>query len=96
MEKEIHNARGTDFKGSDASSVNIGTIVTLSDATSTPIVMCVLGAWDSAPDLQHVSYLSDVGKALLGRVPGDTVQIRDTVTEEMQTLTIKSIAPFNP
>ena len=96
LEKEIHNARGTDFKGSDASSVNIGTVVTLSDATSTPIVMCVLGAWDSAPDLQHVSYLSDVGKALLGRVPGDTVQIRDTVTEVMQTLTIQSIAPFNP
>ena len=96
LEKEIHNARGTDFKGSDASKINIGTVVTLTDTSTAEIVMCVLGAWDSEPEKQHVSYLSDVGKALLGREPGETVQIRDATTELMQTLTIKSIAPFNP
>ena len=31
LEKDITRARGTDFKGSDASKVNIGTIVTLTD-----------------------------------------------------------------
>jgi transcription elongation GreA/GreB family factor len=58
--------------------------------------MTVLGAWDSIPETKTVSYLSEVGKALLGRAPGETVQIRDEVTEVMETLTIVSIRPFNP
>jgi transcription elongation GreA/GreB family factor len=96
LEKDIGRARGSDFKGSDASKVNIGTVVTLTDAAGAESVMCVLGAWDSVPEKQHVSYLSDVGKALLGRAPGDAVEVRDTATELMRTLTIKTIAPFNP
>jgi transcription elongation GreA/GreB family factor len=96
LEKEIGRARGTDFKGSDAASVNIGTVVTLADDSGAEQVICVLGAWDSDPEQKHVSYLSEVGKALVGRVPGDVVQVRDTTTEVMQALTIKAITPFNP
>jgi transcription elongation GreA/GreB family factor len=96
LERDIGRARGTDFKGSDATSVNIGTIVTLTDKDGKEIVMTVLGAWDSEPDKKYVSYLSEVGKALVNRLPGDTVQIRDTISEEMETLTIQSIRPFNP
>lgn len=96
LDKEIHNARGTDFKGVDASKVNVGTIVTLTDASGADVEMTVLGAWDSDPEKKLVSYLSVVGKALVGRAPGETVEIRDEATEVMQTLTIKSIRPFNP
>ena len=96
LDKEINNARGTDFTGSDASKVNIGTVVTLTDSSGKEIVMTVLGAWDSIPETKTVSYLSEVGKALVGREPGDTVQIRDEVTEVMETLTVRSIRPFNP
>ncbi len=96
LDKEINNARGTDFKGSDASKVNIGTVVTLKDASGRESVVTVLGAWDSIPETKTVSYLSEVGKALVGRSPGDTVQIRDEVTEVMETLTIVAIRPFNP
>jgi transcription elongation GreA/GreB family factor len=96
LEKDIARARGTDFKGSDASMVNIGTIVTLTDASGADVEMTVLGAWDSEPDKKLVSYLSEVGKALVGHSPGETVQVRDESTETMQTLTIKAIRPFNP
>lgn len=96
LDKEINNARGTDFKGSDASKVNIGTIVTLVDANGVETDMTVLGAWDSIPETKTVSYLSVVGKALVGRSPGDDVSVRDEVTEQMQTLKIRSIRPFNP
>lgn len=96
LDKEINNARGTDFKGSDASKVNIGTIVTLEDASGATTDMTVLGAWDSIPETKTVSYLSVVGKALVGRAPGDEVSIRDEVTEQMQTLKVRSIRPFNP
>ena len=96
LDKEILSARGTDFKGSDASKVNIGTVVTLTDASGGEVEMSLLGAWDSDPEKKLVSYLSEVGKALIGRSPGDTVQVRDETTEAMQTLTIKSIRPYNP
>ncbi|MDP3851457.1 MAG: GreA/GreB family elongation factor [Luteolibacter sp.] len=96
LDKEINAARGTDFKGSDASKVNIGTIVTLTDASGNEVEMTLLGAWDSDPDKKIVSYLSEVGKALIGRAPGDTVQVRDEASEQMRTLTVKSIRPYNP
>lgn len=96
LEREIHRARGTDFKGSDAAKVNIGTIVTLRDESGATEDMTVLGAWDSDPEKKLVSYLSEVGKALVGRSPGETVQIRDLTTEAMRPLTIVSIRPFNP
>ncbi len=96
LEKEIANSRGTDFKGSDAAKVNIGTVVTLVDKDGKETAVTVLGAWDSTPETKTVSYLSEVGKALVGREPGDTVQIRDEVTEVMETLTLRAIKPFNP
>jgi len=96
LEKDISRARGTDFKGSDATTVNIGTIVTLQDAAGATVVMTVMGAWDSEPEKKIVSYLSEVGKALVGHAPGDTIEVRDALTETMGTLTIMSIKPFNP
>ena len=96
LEREIANSRGTDFKGSDASRVNIGTVVTLTNSAGVEIVMTVLGAWDSEPETKTVSYLSEVGKALVGREADDTVQVRDELTEVMGELTIRSIKPFNP
>jgi transcription elongation GreA/GreB family factor len=96
LDKEINLARGTDFKGADASRVNIGTIVTLVNAAGEKTEMTVLGAWDSCPETRTVSYLSEVGKALVARAPGDTVQVRDEQTEQMVTLTIQSIRQFNP
>ena len=96
LDKEIHLARGTDFKGSDASKVNIGTIVTLTDASGKEVRHDRARRMGFDPETKTVSYLSEVGKALVGRAPGETVQIRDEATEVMQTLTIDSIRPFNP
>ena len=96
LEREIHLARGTDFKGSDPSSVNIGTIVTLRDTAGATVEMTVLGAWDSDPEKKIVSYLSEVGKALVGRKPGDPVEVRDPATEALQNLVVVSIRAFHP
>jgi len=96
LEKEIHSARGTDFKGMDASKVNIGTVVSLADGAGNPREITVLGAWDSDPDKHIVSYKSDVGQALMERTVGDSVEVRDLENEQMQTLTIKAIRAFNP
>jgi len=94
LEREIANARGTDFKGADTKTVNIGTVVVLADDKGNEQTITVLGAWDSNPEKREVSYLSDVGKALMGLSVGDDAKIRDIETEQMQTLTIKSISAY--
>ena len=54
--------------------------------------MTMLGAWDADPEKNIVSYLSEIGQALLGKVVGDVAEIHDTDTEELITVTISSIS----
>ena len=51
-----------------------GTKLTLTTLTGERVVT-LLGPWDSEPEKDIYSYLSDLGKALLGRKPGESVQI---------------------
>ncbi len=96
LQRDISRARGTDFKGADATSVNIGTIVNLINEDGQELTYTVLGAWDSDPEKKELSYLSELGAAFLNKKPGETVQVRDQHTEVLHTYTIKSIAPVNP
>jgi transcription elongation GreA/GreB family factor len=96
LQREVDRARGTDFKGSDPAAVNIGTIVTLRDAAGASATYTVLGAWDSDPEKQIVSYLSEAGAALLHKAPGDQVEIRDHDTDQLRPWTIESIVAYNP
>ena len=95
LEQEIALARGTDFKGADTKTVNIGTVVVLVDEDGKEQTITVLGAWDSNPDKKEVSYMSEVGKALMGLSVGDGAKVRDMETEQMRTLTIKSISAYH-
>jgi len=91
MERDLTNAQGTDFSGADPSAINIGTVVTLETAEGKEVVYTVLGAWDSDPETNLVSYLSDIGQALIGEKVGSVVEIRELETETLQTLTVKAI-----
>jgi len=51
----------------------------------------VLGAWDADPDKNVLSYLSEMGQALLGKGVGETAEIHDPETEKLITVTIKAI-----
>ncbi len=95
LEREIALARGTDFKGADTNTVNIGTIVTLTDASGTAQKITVLGAWDSNPDKKEVSYMSEVGKALMGLSVADDAKVRNPESEQMETLTITDISAYH-
>ncbi len=92
-EKDLTNVRGTDFKDVDTSLVNIGTIVTLENADG-EAVYTILGSWDAIPEENILSYLSDIGKALIGKVVGDQVEVHDFKTDKEATFTIKSIEPY--
>ena len=96
LQKEVNRARGTDFKGADASFANIGTIVTVANDKGEETVYYLLGAWDSDPEKRHLSYLSELGAAFFGRKVGETVEAHDPVTDGKQTLKVVSITPYNP
>jgi transcription elongation GreA/GreB family factor len=95
LEKEIARARGTDFKGVDTAVINIGTVVSLSNSSGGSYTISVLGAWDSAPDKNWVSYLSEAGAGLLHKKIGDTVELRDHETEQKVSWTVAAIQPFS-
>lgn len=75
-EREIRHARGTDFADTPTDKVGIGTVVQLFDiATGTPETLTILGAWDGDLEKNIISYLSDSAKALIGRAPGEEVDL---------------------
>ncbi len=73
-EKALMNVQGTDFADIEPDTVKIGTVVTL-DAAGKKKVMTILGAWDSDPDNDVISYLSEMAQSLLGASVGDTVDV---------------------
>ena len=93
MEKELDLAQGTDFSGVDTASAAIGTVVILENKQGEK-TYTVLGAWDSEPENNVVSYLSNVGRALVGKKIGDSVEVTDLETEKAETFTLKSISAY--
>lgn len=91
-ERDLTAARGTDFENPDTTQVSIGTTVTLSGDAGTE-VYSILGAWDSAPELGIVSYKAAIGQSLLGRKPGESVEL-PSGTGTNRTVRIESITAF--
>ena len=90
-ERDLERARPTDFSGADTSSINIGTKIKLKIDGGGEREMTMLGAWDADPEKHVVSYLSEIGQILVGKSIGESVEIRDTDTEEMIKVTVESI-----
>jgi transcription elongation GreA/GreB family factor len=76
LETQLVRARGTDFAAPRTDVASIGTIVHATDlATSQPEHFSILGAWDSDPEKDVISYLSPVAQSLLGHKVGDEVEV---------------------
>jgi transcription elongation GreA/GreB family factor len=77
LEQMLHDARGTSFENPDTSRVSIGTLVRLrNEATNDEEAYTILGAWDSDPDRQIISYQTAIGQALLSHEVGETVSLK--------------------
>lgn len=75
-EREIRNARGTDFTGASTERAGIGTIVDVEDSPSgEKETFIILGAWDGDLERSIISYLSDSAKALIGKAAGEDVEL---------------------
>jgi len=72
LESQMVRARGMDFAQSKTDHVNIGTRVRVTDLdTNNQETYALLGAWDSNPDQNIVSYLTPLAQALLNKKPGE-------------------------
>jgi transcription elongation GreA/GreB family factor len=92
LEAQLLRARGTDFANAKTETVSIGTVVKVTDLGSNKSeTFTVLGAWDSDPDQNVISYLTPVGHALLNRKVGEEV---DVDTDLKRRYRIESIAAW--
>lgn len=74
LETQLVRARGTDFANPKTDVVSIGTKVEVTDVVSNQSeTFTILGAWDSDPEKNVVSYLSPMAQALLNKKIGEEV-----------------------
>jgi transcription elongation GreA/GreB family factor len=75
LESQLVRARGTDFANPRTDVASIGTVVRATDQeTQQPEHFVILGAWDSDPEKNVVSYLSPVAQSLIGHKVNDEVE----------------------
>ncbi|HRJ73763.1 MAG TPA: GreA/GreB family elongation factor, partial [Terrimicrobiaceae bacterium] len=91
-ERDLGLARGTNFENPDTTQVSIGTTVLLRGESGKEETYSILGAWDSAPEIGIVSYKAAIGQALLGKKPGESVQIPTELGS--RDVTIVAISAF--
>lgn len=83
LERELGRARVTDFKDASGDQASIGTAVELRHAGDGQTTRyTILGAWDSDPENNVISYKTALGAALLGKRVGDTVAVKTGTAEE--------------
>ena len=95
LESQIVRARGSDFSNARTDVVSIGTQVRLTDAVSGQSEQyTILGAWDSVPEQNVISYLAPVAQSLINKKAGEEVEME---TENgKRRYRIESIEPARP
>ncbi|HCJ12027.1 MAG: transcription elongation factor GreAB [Verrucomicrobia bacterium GWF2_51_19] len=93
LEKDISLAAVSDFKDAPTDVVGIGSVVHLfHKASGKQHTYAILGAWDSDPDNNVLSYKTPLGQSLLSKHVGETVKTEIAGNEEEWT--IQSIARY--
>ncbi|MDH3816031.1 MAG: GreA/GreB family elongation factor, partial [Acidobacteriota bacterium] len=78
IQEELTQVRILEPGAADASAVNIGTVIHLEDENGNTLEpITIMGAWDADLDRRIFANGSDLAQRMLGRVPGDEVEIDD-------------------
>jgi transcription elongation GreA/GreB family factor len=94
LENELKMAEVIDLSSVDVSMVSIGSVVTArKDGSSESSDFTILGAWDSDPARNIISYKTAMAQALLGKKVGDVVEIESGNTTE--TWKVESIRAYD-
>ena len=84
LEVDISRARVTDFSEATTENIGIGCTVDLEEgSTGKKYCYSILGAWDSDPDNNILSYKTPLAKQLLGKEKGDTASTQIGGNEEV-------------
>lgn len=76
LERDINRAKVTDFSEAPLENVGIGsTVEVLQTSSGTTHRYAILGAWDSDPEGNVLSYQTPLARALTGRQVGEDVEI---------------------
>lgn len=91
LESELARAQVTDFTDTPADRVGIGSVVELL-RVSTGELACysILGAWDSDPESNVISYQTPLSQNIIGHQAGETVTIE--IDGDREQWTIRNIA----
>lgn len=90
LETELERAHVTDFSDTPTDKVGVGSVVELVPANGVPVVYTILGAWDSDPDKNILSYKTPLAQKLIGKSAGETVET--IVDGNKETWTIKAMS----
>ncbi len=75
LRDEIARARTVGASDVDTSEVSVGCRVRLDNGAGNVLEYSILGPWDTDPDHGVISYLSPFAQLLLGRKPGDGIEM---------------------
>ncbi|HTQ30725.1 MAG TPA: GreA/GreB family elongation factor, partial [Opitutaceae bacterium] len=87
LERDLAHARVTDFKDATIDQVSVGSVVDLRDDAGGTTSYTLLGAWDSNPENQIISYKTPLGQALLSKKTGDRVKVKTGSAEHDYVIT---------
>lgn len=88
LEKDLSRARITDFKEATLEIIGVGSVVEVTlGSTGKTASYTLLGAWDSVPEQNIVSYKTPLGQALVGKKVGETVTVKIGAAAESYTIT---------
>ena len=91
LQEELAVVRVLEPGSADTSTVNIGTVVFFEEEEGdAPAPITILGAWDADPDRRIFANGAEVAQRLLGRAPGDEVELAE------QSATIARIEAWKP
>jgi transcription elongation factor GreA len=93
LEQDLALAQITDFTEAPTDVVGVGSTVEIENADSGEnITYHILGAWDSDPNSNILSYKTPLAHTLLGKAPNSVVEVE--VAGNSQTWKLKSIARY--
>lgn len=81
LEKDFSKIEITNFDNIDNNKIGIGSIVTLENKLGSKLKYSILGAWDSNPQLNIISYNSPLGKSLLNKQKNDKILVKNNKGE---------------
>ena len=87
LEVDLSRARVTDFTDATLGNIGIGSVVTLKEGSSGKNRRySILGAWDSDPDNDILSYKTPLAQSLIGKKVDDSVQTSIGGNDETWTI----------